>query len=245
MKVARAPHPWRLSPQQAIRAQKRMAAAVSLGPAPTPMRWVLGLDCAIGANRAFAVGVVWDVFTRRVLEVRGASAALAFPYVPGLLSFREAPVLLRVLRKIGHPVHVLMCDGQGIAHPRRFGLACHLGALTHLPSCGAAKSLLVGECGALGEERGAQAPLMLQGERIGTALRTRAATKPIYSSPGHRIDIEQAAALTLACSCGRRMPEPTRLADRWAGMLKRGEVTQRTLRTAPDNAAVTPAERLA
>ena len=194
-----------------------------------PLRFVLGLDCAFGANRVFAVGVVWDVFTQRVLEVRGASATLSFPYVPGLLSFREAPALLRVLRKVRHPVHALMCDGQGIAHPRRFGLACHLGALAHLPSCGAAKSLLAGEHEALGQERGAQAALMLQGERVGTALRTRAATRPIYSSPGHRISIEQAAALTLACSCGYRMPEPTRLADHRVGMLKRGEATLRTL----------------
>ena len=210
-----------------------MARRICLAPMPQPVRYALGLDCAFDSSRAFAVGVVWDVAAQRLAEARGASAAIQFPYLPGLLSFREAPALLRVLRKIRHQVDALMCDGQGIAHPRRFGLACHLGALVDLPACGVAKSLLVGEHAALGDERGAAAPLLHRGERVGTALRTRAGVKPVYSSPGHRISIEQAAALTLACGGGYRLPEPTRLADRWAGMLRRGEASLRTLSAMP------------
>ena len=211
------------------------------------MRRVLGLDCAFREDAVLAVGVVWDVAARRVLEVRGAKATLTFPYVPGLLSFREAPVLLRVLRKVRHDVDALMCDGQGLAHPRRFGLASHLGVITNMASLGAAKSLLVGEHDDLPAERGAMVPLMDRGDQIGTVVRTRDKVRPLYVSPGHRMDFRQAACVTLACAVGYRMPEPTRLADRWVGMLKRGETTLRGLdalrqRAAPSRrASVRPA----
>ena len=228
MRLPRTPHRWRVSPRQAIRIQRTFAARVTLSAAP-PVRRVLGLDCAFTDDAALAVGVVWDMEARSVLEVRGAIARLTFPYVPGLLSFREAPVLLRVLRKIRHDVGALMCDGQGLAHPRRFGLASHLGVIADMPSLGAAKSLLVGEHPALASERGAAAPLLHRGERVGTVVRTRSGVKPIYTSPGHRITFSQAACITLHSTAGFRMPEPTRLADRWVGMLKRGETTLRGL----------------
>ena len=228
MRLPRTPHRWRVSPRQAIRIQETFAACVSLSPAP-PVRRVLGLDCAFRDDVALAVGVVWDVEKQGVLEVRGATAPLTFPYVPGLLSFREAPALLRVLRRIRHEVDALMCDGQGVAHPRRFGLASHLGVVARRPSLGAAKSLLVGEHGELAAERGATAPLLHRGERVGTVVRTRANVRPIYTSPGHRMTLGQAADITLRATAGFRMPEPTRLADRWVGMLKRGETTMRGL----------------
>ena len=229
MKVPRLPHGQSLSPQAAIATQRRLAAHVSLTPTTGDIRHVAGLDCAFTAERAFAVVVVWDAKAQRMVEARGASAKLRFPYIPGLLSFREAAVLLRALRKVRHRVDALMCDGQGIAHPRRFGLACHLGVVVGIPACGAAKSLLVGEHGNLGSARGATVPLTHRGERVGTVVRTRDATRPIYSSPGHLCSISQATTLTLKCGTGYRMPEPTRLADRWVAMLKRGEITQRGL----------------
>ena len=228
MKLPRAPHRWRVSPRRAVEIQRVLSSRVSLSPAPS-IRRVVGLDCAFSADAVFAVGVVWDLKARCVLEVRGAKAPLTFPYVPGLLSFREAPVLLRVLRKIRHDVDALLCDGQGLAHPRRFGLASHLGVVADTPALGAAKSLLVGEHGNLAPERGATAPLLHRGEQVGTVVRTRGNVKPIYSSPGHRVDFRQAAEVTLAGAVGYRMPEPTRLADRWVGMLKRGETTMRGL----------------
>ena len=218
-----------LSPRQAIATQRRLQPQVSLTPFAGPVRFVAGLDCAFTKDRAFGVVAVWDAKSRALVAARGATAKLRFPYIPGLLSFREAAVLLRALAKVPHAVDALMCDGQGIAHPRRFGLACHLGLAVGLPACGAAKSLLVGEHGELAPARGATTPLTHRGERVGTVLRTRDATRPIYSSPGHLCSIDQAAALTLECGGGYRMPEPTRLADRWAAMLKRGEITQRGL----------------
>ena len=229
MKVPRLPHRQSLSPQAAIATQRRLAARVSLAPASGAVRYVAGLDCAFTAERAFAVAVVWDAKAQRLVEARGASGKLRFPYIPGLLSFREAAVLLRALRKVRHRVDALMCDGQGIAHPRRFGLACHLGVVVGIPACGAAKSLLVGEHGDLGPAHGATTPLTHRGERVGTVVRTRDSTRPIYSSPGHLCSIAQAASLTLQCATGFRMPEPTRLADRWVAKLKRGEITQRDL----------------
>ena len=230
VRLPRTPHRWRVSPRRAIEIQKRLAERVSLLPAP-PIRRVLGLDCAFTDEAVFAVGVVWDVAARRVLEARGATAPLTFPYVPGLLSFREAPVLLRVMRRTRHAVDALMCDGQGIAHPRRFGLASHLGVIAQLPACGVAKSILVGVHVPLGSEHGATAPLVHRGERLGTAVRTRAAVKPVYASPGQWMTCMQAAELALACANGYRMPEPTRLADRWVAMLKRGEISMRGLNT--------------
>lgn len=230
MNVPRTPHRWRVSPREAVRIQARLAARVTLSPASC-VRRVLGLDCAFAGERALAVGVVWDLKAQQVLEVRGATARLTFPYVPGLLSFRETPVLLRVLRKVRNEVDALMCDGQGVAHPRRFGLASHLGVVADMPCLGAAKSLLVGEHADVPADRGAAVPLMHRGERVGTVVRTRTNVKPMYASPGHRVDYCQAAYLTLNSATHYRMPEPTRLADRWVGMLKRGEVTLRGLDT--------------
>lgn len=230
MNVPRTPHRWRVCPREAVRIQERLAARVSLAPGPA-VRRVLGLDCAFAGDRVVAVGVVWDMEAQQVLEVRGATARITFPYVPGLLSFRETPVLLRVLRKVRHDVDVLLCDGQGVAHPRRFGLASHLGVIADMPCVGAAKSLLVGEHAVIPAHRGAAVPLMHRGERVGTVVRTRSDVKPMYASPGHRVDYCQSAHLTMHTATAYRMPEPTRLADRWVGMLKRGEVTLRGLDT--------------
>lgn len=141
---------------------------------------------------------------------------LTFPYVPGLLSFREVPAILAAFEKVREKPDLLLADGQGLAHPRRFGLACHLGVLLDLPAIGCAKSLLVGHHALLGAAPGSWADVVDRGEVVGIALRTKAGTKAIYVSIGHKIDLATAAQVVIDCTRGYRLPEPTRLADRAA-----------------------------
>ena len=220
-------HQWRVSPAKARAIQQELATEVRLAPLKAVAR-VAGLDCAFGGDRVFAAVVAWDVERRQVIERRALSLPVPFPYVPGLLSFREAPALLAALRRLHAPVDALLCDGQGIAHPRRFGLACHLGVLLGLPAVGCAKSRLIGDWAEPGPERGERAPLMQGEERIGTVLRTRTGIKPLFVSPGHLCDFEGAAELVLRCGGGLRLPEPVRLADRHVGEFKRQRLSQRT-----------------
>ena len=146
---------------------------------------------------------------------------VTFPYVPGLLSFREAPALLAVLRTVRSEPDALLLDGHGLAHPRRFGIACHVGVLVDRPTAGCAKSRLCGEHAEPGARRGARRPLRDRGERIGTVLRTRDDTRPVFASVGHRIDLPGAEALILASGAGYRLPEPTRRADRLVALAKK------------------------
>ena len=137
-----------------------------------------------------------------------------FPYVPGYLSFREAPAILAALKKLREKPDLLLCDGQGLAHPRRFGLACHLGVLADIPSIGVAKSRLIGDHDRLLESKGAWAPLLVDGERIGAVLRTRTGVRPLYISIGHRISLRTAIKYVLLCTTKYRLPETTRHAHR-------------------------------
>jgi deoxyribonuclease V len=157
--------------------------------------------------------VVWDVRAQQVVEQHVTYRPTRFPYVPGLLSFREAPALVAVLRKLRCEPDVFMFDGQGLAHPRHFGLACHMGILIDRPSLGCAKSLLVGTCETPQPARGSTAPLEHRGERIGMAVRTRDNVRPVYVSIGHRLSLSAAVKVVLASSIGFRLPEPVRLAD--------------------------------
>jgi deoxyribonuclease V len=223
LRIARAPHAWNLTPSRAAELQRGLAWLVRGDPPGRPLRRVVGVDCAFPAagprrpaplgSECIAAAVVWDLEAGRAIEQRIARRPLQFPYVPGLLSFRELPAVLAALRKVESPVDAIFADAHGLAHPRRFGLACHLGVLCDLPCVGVAKSLLVGEHDAPGVRRGDRAPLRDRGDRIGTALRTRDATRPIFVSVGHRIDLATAEELVLACGAGFRVPEPTRLAD--------------------------------
>ncbi len=147
-----------------------------------------------------------------VVEMYTEAAQVTFPYVPGYLSFREAPVILNIFRKINTIPQVLLCDGQGVAHPRGFGLASHLGMFLDIPTIGCAKSLLVGEYDRLGEERGAVAPLVYRGNVVGRAVRTRRGVKPVFVSVGHKISLETATRVVLAASPRYRIPEPLRQA---------------------------------
>lgn len=222
MKLPRSPHAWRLKPSEAIAVQRRLAVRVRCVRPAGELRLAAGLDAAFpGGTRCAAAVVLWDVRSRCVVEQHVISRPLTFPYIPGLLSFREAPALLAALKKLSTTPDVLVCDGQGLAHPRRFGIACHVGILAGIPAIGCAKSILVGTHGPLGRRRGSRAALVDRGERVGTVLRTRDGVNPVYVSVGHKITLPEAEALLLRCGAGFRIPEPTRLADHLVGMAAR------------------------
>ncbi len=165
--------------------------------------------------------VVWDVEAQAVVEQHVVRRAVRFPYVPGLLSFREAPAILAVLKKLRCKPDAFLFDGQGFAHPRRFGLACHVGLLIDRPSLGCAKSLLIGTHRAPGVIRGSRSSIVHDGKCIGMAVRTRDRVKPIYVSVGHRLSLEASVEITLLAGNGYRLPEPTRLADKLVAEAKR------------------------
>jgi deoxyribonuclease V len=244
VQLPRSPHPWTLAPRKAAAVQRRLAAQVTQrAPARAP-RFVAGLDAAPSADGRACVGgvVLWDAETGEVVEERIALRPLRFPYVPGLLSFREAPALLAALRRLERPADVLVCDGHGLAHPRRFGIACHLGVATGLPAVGCAKSRLVGEHGEPGAERGARAPLLDRGEPIGAVVRTQPGVRPVYVSVGHRVDLDTAVEWVLRWVGRHRLPEPTRRADRLVAAFNRPGAAPRTraarrARRAPSRAA--------
>ena len=226
MKIPRAPHRFAISPAEAIAVQKRLAGRVVVRAIDRQPRWLAGVDCAFSADgeRCIAAAVLWDRETRALVETRTAWRPLRFPYVPGLLSFREAPVGLATLTSLEQRPDLLLVDGHGLAHPRRFGIACHLGVLVGIPTVGVAKSRLCGQHAEPGARRGARAPLTHEGDTIASVLRTREGSKPIFVSIGNLVDLASAEALVLACDGGHRLPEPTRLADRAVAEAKRSKV---------------------
>ncbi|RME07153.1 MAG: deoxyribonuclease V, partial [Anaerolineae bacterium] len=219
----REPHPlhdWNLSPAEAVRVQQALRHRVRFEPLPlTAVRRVAGVDVGFprGRGLARAAVVVLEFPSLRVIEYATAQIPTPFPYVPGLLSFREMPVILAALERLDHRPDVFLVDGHGLAHPRRFGLACHLGVWLDAPAIGCAKSILVGDAEEPSPERGAYTPLVDDGETIGLVLRTRARVRPVYISVGHRVDLESARQVVLACGSGYRLPEPIRQAHRLAG----------------------------
>jgi deoxyribonuclease V len=219
MKMPRTRHRWDLSPKRAIRLQKELAGEILHAPLAAPPRYVAGSDATFSKDGSAIIAgwVVWDVAEARVVCESIAVQPARFPYVPGLLSFREAPALIAAARRLKFEPDVLMLDGQGLAHPRRLGLACHVGLLADRPSLGCAKSRLCGEHGMPGQNAGASKPLMHNGELVGRVVRTRRGVKPVFVSVGHRITLADAVALTLRCCTKYRLPEPTRLAHQWVG----------------------------
>jgi deoxyribonuclease V len=208
---------------RALRMQGRLRRRVRTRGGPRRVRLVAGADLAYrgDGSRAWAAVVLWSPRDGAVVETATACGHASFPYVPGYLSFREGPLLLRAFKRLQRKPDLVLFDGQGIAHPRGLGLASHLGVLLDLPSVGCAKSRLVGEHGLPGPRRGAFAPLLLEGRRVGAVLRTRDGVAPLWISPGHRIGIRQAVRWVLAC-CRTRVPEPIRLAEQVANRLKAG-----------------------
>jgi deoxyribonuclease V len=210
-------HRFDLGPKEARELQEELRTRVRHVPVARRPRVVAGADCAIAPGGREILAVVLAFALPGLCPVARAEgrAPLVFPYVPGLLSFREGPALLDAFAKLDATPDAILFDGQGIAHPRRFGLAAHLGLWLGVPTVGVAKSLLCGEVrGAPGPRRGNRRRLTLDGEAVGVVLRTRDGVNPVIVSPGHLADLESAVRLTLACGAGFRLPEPTRLADR-------------------------------
>ncbi len=205
-------HPWRVSVEEAIAIQNRLRRQVVAEGEPGEVRYVAGVDMGLrdGALRAAAVVLAFPALA--VVETSVAERMLEFPYVPGLLSFREAPAILEALGALALEPDLIFVDGQGMAHPRRFGIAAHLGVLLEKPTVGCAKSILSGHHEPVGPRLGDRAPLVDHGEVIGYALRTRPGTNPVYVSVGHRIGLAAAVEWTLRCLRGYKLPEPIRQA---------------------------------
>jgi len=218
LRISSSSQPWPTDVAQARALQESLRGKVIAGDKLGVVETVAGVD--VGFERAGAVTraavVVLDFPGLEPREQAIARQPTRFPYVPGFLSFREAPAVLAALEKLRDAPDLLLCDGQGIAHPRRFGIACHLGVLTDIPSIGVAKSRLVGTHGMVPKVKGAWVPLMDAGEVIGAVLRTRDDVKPLYVSIGHRVSLNTAIDYVLRCTTKYRLPETTRLADRLA-----------------------------
>jgi len=212
----RAPHRWNLSVAGARAVQERLRGRVVVAPLAARPRLVAGVDVTYpaGGETALAAVVVVRLPAMEVVERAFSAASHPFPYVPGYLSFREAPAVLAALRRLRTEPDLLLFDGQGLAHPRRFGLACHVGVIVDRPAVGCAKSLLVGEHAEPGARRGCRRRIVHRGEAVGLALRTRDGVRPVFVSVGHRVDLQGAARAVLACCRGRRVPEPLREAHR-------------------------------
>lgn len=212
------PSDWPVTPQAAVAVQKQWAERVERRALNRSPRTVAGVDVGFedeGRITRAAVAVL-DAQTLQRCESAVAHQPTCFPYVPGLLSFREVPAVLEALSRLSRVPELILCDGQGLAHPRRFGIACHLGVLTDIPTIGVAKSRLIGTHDTLARPRGSQVALMHGSEQIGAVLRTREACCPLYVSIGHRVSLEDAIAWTLHCAPRYRLPETTRQAHRLA-----------------------------
>ncbi len=218
-------HSWDLTPSEAIEVQQRLRAMVRLEPLTREVHTIAGADISFNkfSETVYAGIVVLSLPDLRIIEEAGVRSVAKFPYVPGLLSFRETPSLLEAWDKLQTRPDVLMLDGQGIAHPRRFGIACHVGVLLDLPAIGCAKSILVGKHGELGLEAGSQSPLVDRGEQVGVALRTKNKVAPVYVSAGHLIDLASAVDLVMRSTGKYRQPEPTRQAHLLVNRLRVGD----------------------
>jgi deoxyribonuclease V len=204
---------WPRTAAGGIRLRLRLAPRVVLRPIPGAPRLLAGADAAFPMPGDAVGGViVWDRLTRSVVEQQVVRTACRFPYIPGLLAFRELPALLAAFRKLRTVPQVVIADAHGLAHPRRMGLACYLGLWLGLPTIGCAKSRLCGEFVQPGTRRGSRRPLLLDGRRIGTVLRTRSGVKPVFVSPGHLCDQASACRVILSVTTDYRLPEPVRLA---------------------------------
>lgn len=211
-------HPWKVTTSQARAIQQRLRERVETRERLDIIRLVAGTD--VGFEQQGKVTRAAVVLLRfpslEPVEQAIARVPTSFPYVPGLLSFREVPAVLEAMQRLEQRPDLLLCDGQGTAHPRRFGIACHLGVLTNIPSIGVAKSRLLGNHGELGEEKGSWVPLMDHQEQIGAVLRSRSRVKPLFISTGHRISLETAIKYVLACTTRYRLPETTRRSHKLA-----------------------------
>ena len=218
-------HPFDLSPGEARRLQGELAPRVVEGPPLdlSGVRYVAGADVSTRGDEGYATVAVLSFPGLEVVEVAWHEAPLSFPYVPGLLAFREIPPVVGALEKVETPVDAIVFDAQGLAHPRGLGLASHLGLFLEVPAVGCAKSRLVGEHEEPDEEKGSTADLVHRGRIVGKVVRTRRGVSPVYVSVGDKVDLDSAVDLVLACCTRYRLPETTRAAHDAANRLRRGE----------------------
>ena len=218
-------HPWNVTYKEAVRIQKCLKDKVILKKINKRIEYVAGLDVsyAKGSNKMWAGVIVLDFPSLGKTEERWSQKKVSFPYIPGLLSFREIPVLIDALRKIEIEPDLIFCDGQGIAHPRGLGLASHLGVLLNKPTIGCAKSLLVGKYNQVGEHKGDYVYLRHQNRVIGAVVRTKSKVKPIFISPGYGIMLNDCIKFVLETCSTYRIPEPTRQAHLLVNSVRSGK----------------------
>lgn len=220
-------HAWDVSSQEAIQIQKELRSRLDLTKLPSTIRHVAGADVSFSRKlgRIWAGVVVFSFPELSRIEEKWIQDRVSFPYIPGLLSFRELPVLLKALKRLNTDPELILCDGQGIAHPRGLGLASHLGLLVDRATIGCAKSRLVGAFSEVGQQKGSYAPLWYKEQVVGAVLRTRRGVKPLFISPGNRITLDESVKIVLECCIKYRMPEPTRQAHFLvSGLSRRREV---------------------
>ena len=225
MQPPRTVHAWDVPPKEAVEIQRRLRPLVITKGDLRHTRYVAGADISWDrpSGMGFAAVIVFTFPELQQVEVTQAFGPAPFPYVPGLLSFREGPLLLEAFAALHTRPDVVLFDGHGLAHPRRMGIATHLGLLLDVPAIGCGKSRLVGQHGEPALRRGSRCRLMDHGECIGSVVRTCDAVRPIYVSIGHRTSLAEAIRFTLRCSDGYRIPKPTRIADHLVGKLRRAQ----------------------
>jgi len=216
-------HSWDVSPREAVAIQESLRERLTFGKLTKPVSFVAGTDVSFSkqTHTLWAGALVFSYPELERMEEAWVSGKAGFPYVPGLLSFREIPYILKCLSKLEIRPQVILCDGQGIAHPRHMGLAAHLGILTQSPTVGCAKKRLVGQFMEPGPERGDYTFLYHEGEAVGVVVRTKSRVKPLFVSPGYGVTIQEALRLTLACSRGYRLVEPVRQAHLLVNQLRK------------------------
>lgn len=215
-------HSWKVSPREAIRIQEGLRKKVRLRPPKSPIKRIAAGDVAYcrGDEIVYAAFLLFSYPDLTLLESAWAKSRASFPYIPGLLTFREAPALLKAFSKLKTQPDLILIDGQGIAHPRSMGIATHLGLLLNLPSIGCAKSRLIGTHKELAMDPGNAVPLVEGGRAVGMVVRTRDGIKPVFVSPGHKMDIKTSVKFILSLCRGYRIPEPLRQAHIFVNQLR-------------------------
>ena len=215
-------HPWKVSPAEAIQIQEKLRKKLRLRPPRTRLKTVAAADVAYGPgdDMTYAAFLLYTYPDLTLLESASAKGRTSFPYIPGLLTFREAPVLLKAYSKLKARPDLILIDGQGIAHPRFMGIAAHIGLILNLPTIGCAKSRLIGRHEELALDRGKAVPLFVGERTAGMVLRTREGVNPVYISPGHKMDMETSVKIVLSLCRGYRIPEPLRQAHIFVSKLR-------------------------
>ncbi len=222
-------HPWDITPHEAIKLQKKLSSHIIISGRPSKIEMIAGIDIAFdkNSNIGFCGILIFTFPELKIIEERFCWGHISFPYIPGLLSFREAPLILELFKSLHHIPDCIILDGQGIAHPRRFGVASHVGLLLGLPSIGCAKSRLFGSFDEPALEEGSRTYIVDKDNfPIGIVLRARKNTRPVFVSPGHLVGIDDAADIVYSCADGYRIPAPTRFAHIRVGEYKRNRLKE-------------------